>query len=364
VASIAAILVALEPQQLLYERFVLTESFSTAVFAAFVLLSLGYIRRKSLRTLLALQAVGVVLVAFRVTFVPVILTVSVVAPALAFVMDEKGNAKLPRLDFRRMGIHLLISVVLFLGFHEAYKRWNGSLSNLPPAYSYADGFFLLSNVAPLVKAGDTDNPIIAKIVSEPLVFARDTSKWNVRNAEMFNDEGLVPRIQRAFHEDYQANAECKRIARNAILRDPLGFAGLAMESYFKFFDRKYMANILQYESATSPLSADELNLLGRYHLNATELASHDTVTRKYHLASWPYYILLLHTPLVLLAAVIVVKPGSRKLLLFLLLIGTVQVVIVQVLGVEPSPRHNHAVAVLLVIGVGVLIERFLRKSPV
>src|SRR4030095_1917329 len=39
-AALAAVLLALEPQQLLFERFVLSESLSTAVFALFLLIAL------------------------------------------------------------------------------------------------------------------------------------------------------------------------------------------------------------------------------------------------------------------------------------------------------------------------------------
>src|SRR4030095_15550547 len=107
-----------------------------------------YLRGRRLWTLIVLQITGIVLVAFRVTFVPVVLVSSIVLPLFLFVfVDGKRPSRAWRL--RQVAIHFSCSLLLFVGLHQAYKAWNGSLSKLPPAYSYADGFFLLSNVSPL-----------------------------------------------------------------------------------------------------------------------------------------------------------------------------------------------------------------------
>jgi hypothetical protein len=79
------------------------------------------------------------------------------------------------------------------------------------------------------------------------------------------------------------------------------------------------------------------------------------------LACWPYFVFLIHTPLVLLASLFVARSEFRKW--FFLIICTLHVVVVQTLGVEPSPRHNHAAAILLALGLGVFAERFMRWSP-
>src|SRR5499433_2971378 len=54
VASVVAVLLALEPQQLLFERFVLTESLSTAFFALFLLIALEYVRSRRIWALMAI----------------------------------------------------------------------------------------------------------------------------------------------------------------------------------------------------------------------------------------------------------------------------------------------------------------------
>jgi hypothetical protein len=343
----------------MYERFILTESLSGFFFTLFLLLALEYVRSRHAWALILLNVTGIVLVSFRVTFVPAILLASVVLPFFTLVLLEGKRPPL-LLRLRQFAIHLAISLALFFGLHSAYKSWNGSLSKLPPAYTYADGFFLLSNVSPLVKPDDTDNPIIADILRQPLVYGSKPSEWNARNAEMFSEDGLAPKIQRALKDDYYANQESRRIAWNVIFRDPIGFTRLAVNGYLKFFSRSYLLNSMQFEAGMAGLSKDALELVARFHLDATELTEHSTVTRFYYLAARPYYVFLIHTPLVLIGALFVVGREFRKFILFLLILCTLHVVVIQVLGVEPSVRHNHAVAVFLAIAVGVIVERFAR----
>ena len=364
VASAVAIALALEPQQLLYERFVLTESLSTALFVLFVLLALEYLRGRKPWALIAVQITGVILIAFRVTYVPMIAVTSVGAPLLAcagagprWIGTEWSERKRALL---RLGVHLSISLSLFFGLHTAYKHWNGWLSNLPPEYTYADGLFLIANVSPLVTAADTDNPELVPVLSRPLAYASTPEQISSRNAEMFLSDGLVGRMKEALKDDYRTNAEAKRIAYRVIRRDPLGFTRLAIQTYLKFYSREYMAEILRREEGMQELGPDELKILSHYHLDAQGLPFMKTLTRQYHFAAWPLYILLVHTPLALLACITVARQDTRRFLWFLLLTTTLHVAAVQVLGVEPSPRHLHSAAVMLALAVGVFAAKFFR----
>jgi len=118
-----------------------------------------------------------------------------------------------------------------------------------------------------------------------------------------------------------------------------------------------MTEILRREEGMGELGPDELKILSHYHLDGAGLPFMKTLTRQYHLAAWPLYILLLHTPLVLVACIMIAPQDVRRFLWLLLLITSVHVAAVQVAGVEPSPRHLHAVAVVLAITVGVLAAR-------
>ena len=361
VAAAAAIVITLEPQQLLFERFVMTESLSTAGFALYLWIALEYLRSRKVWALVAMQVAGIVLVAFRVAFVPLLATATVLAPLLA------GDAwrALPRQWKRllpQLGVHALISIGMFVGLHKAYKHWNGKLSNLPPAYSYADGYFLISNVSPLVTAADSDNPDVAAVLAAPLAYASKPEQMNSRNSEMFDEGGLVARLRKAFKGDnYHANAEAKRVALRVIRRDPVGFLRLALMTHLRFYSKPYMEEILKEEAGVRGLSPDDLKLLRHYHLDAEDLPFKRNITREYYFAIWPYCMLLINTPLILIAGLFLSGKDERTALIFLFLVISVHSTVLQVMSVEPSIRHHHATAIPLVIGLSLIAGRFSRK---
>jgi len=87
-----------------------------------------------------------------------------------------------------------------------------------------------------------------------------------------------------------------------------------------------------------------------------------TITRQYYLASWPFFLLLLHCPLALLLAAVVTRPSPREFLWFLVLIASVQIGVVQMLEVEPSTRYLHPATVPFAVAIGVCAGRFLQRT--
>ena len=352
IAAAMAVAVAIEPQQLLYERFVMTGSLSTALFAVFLFLVLEYLHSRKMWVLIAVQIAGVVLIAFRLAYLPLVAATTFIGPFMAYV---------PVRNRVQLAVHLLMSVSLFVSLHTAYKYWNGYLSKLPAAYLYADGYFLIATVSPLVTPADTDVPELVPVLSRPLAYASEPNQIISRKAELYLAEGLVARLKGALKDDYQANVEAKRIAYRVIRRDPVGCIRLAVQTYLLFYSREYMSESMRQEAGMRELEPGHLKILSNYHLDARGLPLMKSLTRQYYLASWPFFLLLLHTPVALLLAAAVVRPCKRKFLWFLVLITGLQVATVQMLEVEPSTRYLHPVAVPFVIAIGVCATRLVRS---
>ncbi len=81
VAFGSGLLCALEPLQLLYERYVIAETLSLFFFVVYLLSSLRYLRQPRLRALCLVQLLGIVTVSLRLSFLSVVLVNA--APALA-----------------------------------------------------------------------------------------------------------------------------------------------------------------------------------------------------------------------------------------------------------------------------------------
>src|SRR5262249_51415129 len=335
---------------------VMTESLSTALFAVFLFLVLDYLHSRKMWLLFAVQIAGVVLIAFRLAYVPLVVATTFIAPIMAY-LPVKNRAV-------QLAIHLLISVSLFGSLHTAYKHWNGYVSKLPPAYLYADGYFLMATVSPLVTPADTDVPKLVPVLSRPLTYASEPNQIISRKAELYLADGLVASLKAALKDDCQRTVEAKRIAYRVIRRDPIGCIRLAVQTYLLFYSKKYMAGSMRQEAGVTELEPDHLKLLSLYHLDANGLPFMKTLTRQYYLASWPFFLLLVHTPVVLLLAAAAVRPSRRRFLWFLVLMTGLQVATVQMLEVEPSTRYLHAVTVPFAIAIGVCANRLFRSALV
>jgi hypothetical protein len=354
IAAAIALIVAIEPQQLMYERFVLTESLSTALFAVFLFVALEYIDSRRWWSLPATQIAGVLLIALRMTYLPVVAATTLIAPFLA-CMPLRNQA-------RQFAIHLLISVSLFAVLHTAYRQWNGHLTELPPAYLYADGFFLVGTVAPLITAADTDIPQLAPVLSRPLVYANGENRAINRANELYMDGGLVMRIRAALKDDYQANAEAKRIAYRAIRRDPAGLVRLAIQTSLLMYSWNHMKDSMRREAGMLELEQRHLDILSLYHLDARALPFMKTLTREYYLGAWPWLLLVLHTPVALLVCAVAERSGARRLVWFLAMSACLQVGTTQLLQVEPSFRYLHPTTVLFALALGFCVSRLFARG--
>jgi len=82
-AFAAGILCALEPIQLLYERYVMAEAVSLFVFALYLVAIFRYLQQPRLTMLSLVQLLGVTAVSLRLSFLPVVLVNAGGLPLLA-----------------------------------------------------------------------------------------------------------------------------------------------------------------------------------------------------------------------------------------------------------------------------------------
>ncbi|HEY9805947.1 MAG TPA: hypothetical protein V6D04_05225, partial [Candidatus Obscuribacterales bacterium] len=75
---------ALDPCQLVWERYVMTETFSLLVYVLVLYWSLAYLRDRRLWQLAVVQALSVLLIGFRMSFLPVVQACTILLPLIAF----------------------------------------------------------------------------------------------------------------------------------------------------------------------------------------------------------------------------------------------------------------------------------------
>jgi hypothetical protein len=137
---------------------------------------------------------------------------------------------------------------------------------------------MLASLSPLVEPSDTDNPVIADVLRQPLVHGNQLEKWNARNAELFDVDGLVPRIQKVINDD--SPRECgmaEKLQEGCCSPRPVGVLSLGL-GYVSivFRQRLHEANHGVRGGDVSRSQRMRLSFLGAFISKATELATHNT----------------------------------------------------------------------------------------
>ena len=361
------IISALEPLQLLYERYIMTEAFSLFSFAIFVLLIFHYLKKANILLLFLVQISGTVLISFRLSFLPVVIVNSILLPFLAIpvlinkydIKSRLSNASMKISAYRpliaALAIHLIVSAGATYFLHAGYKQLNGFLSQKPPAYQYQTGMFLLANWAPVIKPVDLTRADITDMVFSDLKF--DLADRHRRALQHWLPGGIVSRIKEAIPDDIEAERVARETAFNALKRDPLGVASIAIYTFFDFWNLDFLSYGLEANLGDKALSEEMLEAIrNNFSLAADKLPSLITFTKQYYLFAWPWYLFVLCCPFFALGCLAGSKRDARAYCFILFLYSSIIVTVICALSEGPTLRFLHALAWLSFICIGILIS--------
>ncbi len=225
-AMVFACFCAIEPLQLMAERFVMTETVTTFGFAIYLWAALSFLRSKRLLTLAAVQILAVLLVSLRYSFLPIVLLLSVALPVLASYKTRRFAWK-PFLV--RLIVALIASQVLLAGYRHLY----GFLAHTEPAYLSRDGYFLVADFAPIITPGDFPIPGERAHLFQKIRVS--LSDINNRPLQRWNEGGLCQAILDVARQDEDlANSLARRTALRAMKRDPAGVVSVGLRTYRQF----------------------------------------------------------------------------------------------------------------------------------
>src|SRR6478736_5719717 len=140
---------AQDPCQLVWERYVMTETFSLLVYVLVLYWSLAYLRDRWLWQLAIVQALSVLLIGFRMSYLLVVQACTILLPLIAFArcafpaLRNQSEARTPKGGVLTIGLaNVAASIAMMFIMHGAYKYANGWLSEREPAYLYHSGAHL------------------------------------------------------------------------------------------------------------------------------------------------------------------------------------------------------------------------------
>jgi hypothetical protein len=363
VAYLFGILCALEPIQLLYERYVMTETLSLFVLVLYLMTTLGYLEAPRLRTLVLMQILGTALITLRISFLPIVMVNAVLVPLLGHRAEGqwRTDAHGPPRRLFVTGLHLLISLVATYSLHTGYKHLFSTLSGNPPVYNASRGYFLLATWAPVVEPEDFPHPELRARIFDHLPY--DLKDRALRNDQLFSDGALIDRIRNAL-PDPEGDRAASATAINALRRDPLGILVLAFQTLGDFFDVRLLGEKIMNDLALDQAYEYERlveHLGARYGLSEAEPQPF-TLTKSYYQNAIPWYWFLLFSPALWAFAFFVARRGVRRhaFVLFIASLGTITVA--TALSVQPIVRYLHPVSWLALCALGILCDRAFRPS--
>ncbi|TGU70211.1 hypothetical protein E4633_18605 [Geomonas terrae] len=341
------VLCAMEPLQLLYERYVMTETLSLFIFALYFLGICYYLDNRSYLRLALVQIAGTALITVRLSFLPVVICFAVIVPLLPLLKSRPFPVKALRI----VAAHLAFSLAVTFACHSSYKHLNGFLVKGPAAYQYQSGLFLAADFAPVLSPVDFPDQRLAPAIFSGLVF--DLKDRKARGQQHWMEGGLIARMNMVIPDLLKADNAAKTTAVNALKRDPLGIALLALQGFSDYWDPQMLKPSMVTDKGSDRELPPEMlhSLKTDFNLDAAGLPTMKTITGTYFFAAWPWYLVLLCVPLLAAFTLVFNKVGRDKV--FLILIATSAVVATASLLIErPTVRYLHPLGWLFFLLAG------------
>lgn len=318
-AYAAAALFATEPAQVFYERMMMAEAASLLAFVLFFACLSLYVASGRWRWIVLYAAFGVLAVGLRISFLPVVLVASLIAPVVRALCVREPDRGRPLLAWMRFGLHFVIAMACTMYAHGAYKRWYGELNQSPPAYTAMAGVFRLGLVVPLVRPEHFRNtgvsPEVLKLVTLPLDDPRN------REMHVWTAGGLVD-VLRTQPGDLETTA--RKVSIRAARSDPFGLVCMGLSTVADYFDEEVAAPRLQDDLGRRPIHPTMIGDLRRHlRYDTTGLHEHHSPGSRWFEtgAAWLVFCLFALAPLALAALWLGWNAPRRELRVLLALVS-------------------------------------------
>jgi hypothetical protein len=362
-AILAALALAFDPAEMVDEHMVMAETAAMLAMGWFLLLACRYLQEPRLWRLAWIAFAGIVLVSMRIVYLPPVLVVGAVLPLAAYFWSPAW----PRTKgVRAVSVALVVSCTLTGFAHWGYRHLTGRLGWREPAYHYATGFFLVASVAPLIRAGDTNDPRLSRAMVQT---AFPLSDVTTRPRQLWVDGGFVYQIKAAFNGDMRAsNDAADRLARTAIYRNPIGFLRLGIYTYLDYWRHlRKLRWALPWEIGATEnselLPYDTWVISSHFGQDVSHNSRLSTPSRRFYLLARYWLLFLLLSPF-MAAAGLWIRPRDKgaTLLAAFLLVWSCLVITSACLGaVEAVYRYFHPLSFTALAAAALLVEKFWRR---
>jgi hypothetical protein len=358
VAFFVAVLMSFEPLQLMYERYVMTETIALTAFSFYLWIVLHYLQDSRVRWLWMMQGVAMLLISIRFAFIPQMWICSVCVPIIAAISMLADLKLLCMKVIGRLVIHLIMSILALYIFTAGYKHINGYLQKKPPAYAYDGGFFVLSFILPIVEPNDFPSETLGNHVLNNLGFSQ--SDRRLRTVHRWLQGGVISQLRKLEPDDVKADEIARQTVINAIIRRPFALIQLGWDTFIDYFDRDYLNACIKIDVGDRKLEPKFQKLISK-HFNYPEDRSSaldlKTISGRYFLHASLWFQCLLFLPIWVFIFLYSRDNVEISKVILLFLISALSVGVAIVLVERPTVRFLHISSWLFFLVAGVGLNR-------
>jgi len=366
ISFLFGLICALDPCQLVWERYVMTETFSLFVYVLVLYWSLLYLRDRRIWQLAVVQAFSVVLIGFRMSYLLVVLACTILLPLIAFALAPmravRNQSNPRRLSPLTTGFaHVVASLAIMLLMHGAYKEVYGRLSKRESAYLHDSGAHLVSVWAPVLEPSDATDSRLGELIANGHQFK--IHDLTLRNAQHFGEDFLIDRWRKIEKKRRKSDRIAKETAMNALRRRPLQIVGLAMKTYMGYWDIASIQSYAREDLGYGELTEEQVKVLAeKFRFMTVKLlpAQPFSLLQRYFLAGWPYYFIVVVSPLTCALATWVSRQRAFALLLFIHV--SILMVVVTALSPQACIRYLQPVSLLTLLSIAICVDCLARRA--
>jgi len=347
VSYILGFLCALDPLQLIWERYVLTESLSLCLYAFVLVRSLAYLQHRRIRDVVIVQLIAVVLIGFRMSYLLVVQLTAILLPLIAFLPELWTSADKRFSLGRKATVHCLVSVSVMLGLHAGYKQVNGLLSYREPGYLYTTGIHLMASWAPVLEPSDATDPRLAELIGKGAEF--NIKDLSLRNHQHWAPGHLIQRWHELEPDPGRANQIAKVTALRALVRNPMEILRIASKTFLGYWDIPSIKYYAHHDLGHVNPSGENLAALAqKFHWATPEnIVGISSLLKRYFLAAWPYYLVVVLSPL--WAVILIGFVSEKKYAVLLFFHSSIMLGTTLLFAEAPSVRYLHPLSLVTLV---------------
>lgn len=352
-SCVFGILCCIDPLQLLWEHYVMTETISLFFYVVMLRYSFLYLRDRRVRDLVLFQTLAIVLVSFRLSYLPLVQVSTVALPIMAclplayarFRGDSRATARASII--KQFFCHLLLSVLLMLALHRGYQQLNGTLSHREPGYSYKAGLILLAFWAPALKPEDAVDPRLAQVIAQGGEY--HIEELARRSNQLFSQGLLVDRWLKLEGDEKKADDIAKQTVMRALHRNPWNILNLGLKTYLGFLDIRSWKKWATLDLGRPLVEGEKSQLANRFPLAAGPLSGKQepTMLQIYFLHSYPYCLGVLMAPA--LAGAALFLRSTRRYCALMLLHASIALAVATIVAPYPCVRYVQPLSLLTLL---------------